>query len=316
MRILSRRWRDAWRGCDREASDKDREEIAKAAGAIGAQGPAPLRVIVNRLLDAVDADKQIEKAREMFGQDRLAPAPDQVKQATEALTAEACAVFDNPQFRNTVIEIKQRNEQTIDTVSQDHLIAAGFDATATERARRTVETFQQFIAEHKDELTALQIIYSMPYGRRHLTYAEIKELAAAIEKPPYRLTPEGLWQAYEQLEKNKVRGAGAQKLLTNLVSLVRFALGECDTLEPFSATVDQRFEGWLAQQKRAGHTFTPEQREWLTMIKDQITTSLSIGWDDFDFDPFYGKGGRIKASNLFGQEMDRLMEELNAVLVA
>ncbi len=130
------------------------------------------------------------------------------------------------------------------------------------------------------------------------------------------MSAEGLWQAYETLDRAKVRGAGAQKLLTNLVSLVRFAVGECDVLEPFSASVDRRFGEWLAQQQQAGRAFTTEQREWLGMIKDQVATSLSMGWEDFDYDPFYGKGGRVKASNLFGQEMDRVMGELNTVLAA
>ena len=305
---------------DREIDDKDRGEIANAAGlgdhAGGDHKGSPLRANVNGLLAAVDKDKQIEKAREMFGVGAgLVPAPEQVRRAAEELTQVACAVFDNPQFRHTVIEVRQRNEQTIDTVSQDHVIAAGFDAAAKERAQRTIETFKQFIAAHKDELTALQIIYNLPYARRQLTYAEIKQLADAIQKPPYRLTPEGLWQAYEQLEKAKVRGAGAQKLLTNLVSLVRFALGECDALEPFSVTVDRQFERWLAQQEQAGRAFTSEQREWLTMIKDHIATSLAIGWDDFDNVPFSDKGGRVKVYNLFGQETDRVIEELNAALI-
>ena len=52
------------------------------------------------------------------------------------------------------------------------------------------------------------------------------------------------------------------------------------------------------------------------MIKDHIATSLTIGWDDFDNVPFSDKGGRVKAYNLFGQEIERVMDELNAVLVA
>ena len=52
-----------------------------------------------------------------------------------------------------------------------------------------------------------------------------KNLPNAIEKPPYNLTPELVWLAYQQLEKSKVKGAGPQKLLTNIVSLVRFATG-------------------------------------------------------------------------------------------
>ena len=82
------------------------------------------------------------------------------------------------------------------------------------------------LTDNKDELTALQFIYSKPYGTRHLTYEAISELADAIEKPPYSVTKEQVWQAYEQLEQSKVKKAGAQKLLTDIISLIRFTLGE------------------------------------------------------------------------------------------
>jgi type I restriction enzyme R subunit len=100
----------------------------------------------------------------------------------------------------------------------------GFDEKAKEKAQTLVDTFKTFITENKDELTALQMIYSKPYGKRHLTYEAIKQLAVAIKKPPYQLTPDLLWQAFEQLEKSKVRRAGPQKLLTDIISLVRFAM--------------------------------------------------------------------------------------------
>jgi len=161
----------------------------------------------------------------------------------------------------------------------------------------------------------LQIIYSKPYGQRHLTYEAIKQLAEAIEKPPYNLTPELLWMAYKQLERSKVKDAGPQKLLTNIVSLVRFAVGAVNVLEPFSETVNHRFEEWLVGQEKLGRLFTIEQREWLTMIKDHIATSLSIRMDDFENVPFNQKGGAIRAYQLFGQELRRVMEELNTVLV-
>ena len=179
-----------------------------------------------------------------------------------------------------------------------------------------MDTFKTFINENKDELTALQIIYSKPYGKRHLTYEEIKQLADAIKKPPYQLTPDLLWQAYEQLEKSKVRRAGPQKLLTDIISLVRFAIGECDVLEPFAEIVNDRFEYWLSIQEKSGRTFTPEQTEWLKMIKDHIATSLSIEMDDFELAPFYEKGGAIKAYQIFGQELDNVLEELNEALEA
>jgi type I restriction enzyme R subunit len=147
-----------------------------------------------------------------------------------------------------------------------------------------------------------------------LTYEAIKQLAEAIRKPPYNLTPELLWIAYEQLEKSKVKGAGPQKLLTNIVSLVRFAVGTVDVLEPFSDVVNHRFSEWLAEQETSGEKFTDEQKEWLTMMKDHIATSLSIGMDDFENVPFNQKGGAIRAYQLFGQELSKILEGMNTVL--
>ncbi len=293
---------------DRRIDEKERKEIEDAA-----EGK-PLKQIINGLLYAVDPDKKLEKAKEIFKTET--PTDEQVKKAGEKLIKIACAPFDNPKLRNAIIEVKKRDEQIIDIISKDTVILAGFDAQAKEKARTIVDTFKRFIEENKDELTALQIIYSKPYGKRHLTYEEIKQLAEAIKKPPYHLTPELLWLAYEQLEKSKVRRAGPQKLLTNIISLVRFAIGESDVLEPFPETVDRRFNEWLAKQEKAEISFTPEQKEWFVMIKDHIATSLSIGMDDFELAPFYEKGGAVKACQLFGAELSTTLEELNRVLVA
>jgi type I restriction enzyme R subunit len=293
---------------EREIDEKDKKEIEVSSGG------KPLKEVINNLLDAVDPDKRIEKAKTIFKREN--PTEDQVKIASEELVKQACIPFDNSSFRNTLITIKQKNEQIIDTVSKDGVIFAGFDEKAKEKARTIVDTFKRFIEENKDELTAIQLIYKKPYGQRHLTYEEIKQLADSIKKPPYFLTPEVIWQAYEQLEKSKVKGAGAQKLLTNIISLMRFAIGESDVLEPFSNMVDRRFNEWLAQQEELGKKFTPEQKEWLTMIKDHIATSLSVGMDDFEYAPFYEKGGAVKVYQLFGQQLNGILDELNERLAA
>ena len=177
-------------------------------------------------------------------------------------------------------------------------------------------SFKNFIEENKDELTALQIIYSNPYPTRFLTYDAIKELAEAIEKPPYYLTTDKLWAAYEKLEKSKVRGAGPHKLLTDIVSLLKFELGEIQILEPFSYTVDKRFEEWVSNKKKQGVTFTEEQLEWLKMIKDHIATSMSITKDDLEQTPFHNKGGLVKANKVFNGKIDKVMEELQEALVS
>lgn len=293
---------------DREVNEEGRREIEEASGG------KTLKQIINNLLDAVDVDKNFEKAREMFNTD--SPTEEEMKKAQEGLVKIACEQFDNPEFRNTIIAIKQRNEQIVDTVSKDTIISAGFDEQAREKARTIVDTFKKFIKDNKDELTALQMIYSKPYKRQHVTFKEIKQLSEAIEKPPYYLTPEILWQAYEKLEKSKVRRSGPHKLLTNIISLVRFAIGESNILEPFSETVNHSFYNWLKKQERLEKKFTPVQIEWLEMIKDHIATSLSIGMDDFELAPFYEKGGAVKVSQIFGSELDNIIEQLNEILVS
>jgi type I restriction enzyme R subunit len=225
-------------------SESDQGEISSLS-----QGKS-MKEIINDLMDAVDPDKRIEKAKEIFKVE--SPTEDQIKKASEELVKKACLLFDNPKFRNTLIDIRNRNEQIIDTISQDEVIFVGPVEKQKEKAQAMVDNFRKFIEENKDELTALQIIYRKPYGQRHLTYQEIKELAEAIKKPPYLLTPERLWQAYEQLEKSKVKRGGPQKLLTDIVSLLRFAIGESNTLEPFSDTVEERFKTWLSEQDSMG----------------------------------------------------------------
>lgn len=292
---------------DTQMSEKERDEVEAAAEGI------PLKHIINDLLDAVDPDRKLEKAKEIFGTET--PSEQELAKAAQKLIEGACAPFDNPELRNTLIDIKKRNEQTIDTTSKDHVILVGFGTEAKEKARTVVDTFRKFIEDNKDELTALQIIYSRPHGKRHFTYEQIRKLAEAVRKPPYSLTPEILWQAYEQLEKSKVRGAGPQKLLTNIISVVRFAIGETDVLEPFSETVDRRFDNWLSEQEKSGRVFTPQQMEWLNLIKDHIATSLSVGVEDFEYAPFYEKGGPVKIHQLFGRNVNNILEELNEVLV-
>ena len=90
----------------------------------------------------------------------------QIQQVATALIQEAAKPFHDPKLRELLIEIKKKNELTIDHVSQDQVIEAGFSADALARARTIVQSFEQFITQHKDEITALQVLYSKPYKQR------------------------------------------------------------------------------------------------------------------------------------------------------
>jgi len=76
------------------------------------------------------------------------------------------APFDDPDLRRALLAAHARNELVIDVTSRDRVREAGFSASDTYLARGTIDFFQQFIAEHRDELDALRLIYNQPYGAR------------------------------------------------------------------------------------------------------------------------------------------------------
>jgi type I restriction enzyme R subunit len=290
---------------DRRLSPDEQKEIVERTG-------HSLRNLVNGLLDAVDPDKFEEKAKQLYNVET--PSPEQLGKAADELAKEACEPFVGVKVRDVIIEIKTRNEQTIDEVSKDEVIFSGFDAQAKEKAQHIVKSFSDFLEAHKDELLAIQIIYNRPYGSKPLTYQAIKELAEALLKSSNDFTTEKLWSAYQQLDQSKVKGTGPVGILTNIISLVRFAAGNSEILEPYSVTVERNFNEWLSTQTKKGRTFTPIQLQWLEMIRDHIGSSSSIILDDLENVPFQQRGGTMKAFQLFGQELNLILDELNLVL--
>jgi type I restriction enzyme R subunit len=266
-----------------------------------------LQDIARGIVEALDPDRQ----REASGKKK----PTQADIATarkQLLDAALVPLATNPVLRERIIEVRRSYEQAIDETSVDRLVAAGHSRDGRDRASATIESFEHFIEDHKDEITALQILYSRPYAQR-LTFSQVKELANAIGRPPYQWTPENLWAAYQALDDSRVRGSG-QRVLTDIVSLVRFALHIDSELVPYPELVEERYEAWLLQQENAGRRFTSGQLAWLERIRDHIAASLGISVDDFAYTPFIEAGGLGKATQVFGGELSPLLDELSDAL--
>jgi type I restriction enzyme R subunit len=296
---------------DKQCDPDDTQRIEAASGGYS------LEDLSRRIVEALDPDTQAAKARELahvaVGQE---PTEAQVTDARAVLLKEAARpLAERPAFRNLLQELKKKYEQVIDELSKDELLEAGASVDAREKARRLTQSFEEFLAANKDEITALQFFYSQPYARR-LRYDDIKALAEAIQAPPRSWIPETLWRAYEILDRDRVRGASSRRLLTDIVSLVRFALHQKDELVPYVDQVRDRFRAWLPQQQSAGRSFTAEQLRWLEMIRDHVATSLEMTVDDFDLAPFAQEGGLGRAAQVFGKELRPLLVELNEALVA
>lgn len=295
---------------DRQLSHEDRAEIEKIAG-------EPVASIAKRIVHALDPDEHVKAAQKSSGKDE--PTPEEIAKLSQALLAQAAQpIAKNPKLRQRLVDLKKSFEQVIDTVSEDKLLMAGVSKDGRDRAANLVKSFEKFIEENKDEITALQILYSRPYKQR-LTHEQLKELVRAIERPQQPgvapMMPERIWQAYEVLDKSKVRGS-ATKLMTDLVSLVRYAVHQENELRPFKDVVFARFDSWLADQEKQGRKFTDEQRQWLTAIRDHIAASVSIEADDFELSPFSQWGGLGKAYKVFGADLQPILDQLNEALAA
>jgi type I restriction enzyme, R subunit len=244
-----------------------------------------------------------------------ATAPDQAPDAAASAVQSATKPFSNPALRELIVNLKRQNEQIIDDVTQDQVLEAGFSEAARERARKIVGTFEQFIREHKDEITALQILYNRP-TKAPLKYEDLKSLADALHAPPHLISESALWQAYAALDKSKVKGASTRRILTDLVSLVRYAMQQENELVPYPERVAANFNAWMAQQQAAGKRFTDEQRWWLEKMAEHVASNLGLEADDFELAPFNQRGGLGRVHQLFGAELPKVIEVMNRELVA
>ena len=255
-----------------------------------------LSQIANDIMNTIDYDLIQEKS----------------EKEVEAIRDEVVKPFNQPALRQLLLDLATKSRLVIDVYSTDEVLTSDFSLN---KAQETVDSFSKFINENKDRIEALSIIYNTQYKTRPLTYEKIRDLsdklAAAI--PPLEVS--GIWHAYQLISKDKVRNTkDPAKLLTNLVQLVRFAIGQDEFLEDFSSVANSRFELWKGRQIKRGIEFTSEQQELLEIIKDYIVANAFVNSDDMQ-DALADKGGIFKARQTFGQDLDNMLEDLSLALV-
>ncbi len=199
--------------------------------------------------------------------------------------------------------------QLMDDVSRDRVIETGFEPESFAQAANVIHDFKRFLNEHIDALPALQILCERPGAQGTLTEDSLKELEEALHQHSASLNREALWMAYKGRSSENVHGITKRR--TDLISLVRFAMGYTRILEPFSTIVTRHFEEWLE-----GKDFTPEQANWLEWIQEYIATSLAFQINDFEYTPFAQRGGVARAYQLFGDELEAMLTNLTEKLVS
>ena len=275
-----------------------------------------IKQVVNELLQAYNPDVLDDlKAKvetELIGESPMAKE-EAFNKLHDELKEKAAEVF-NGELNLFIDNVRRAHEQTIDITNPDTLLNKGWATDSKEKAENLVADFKTWIAQHQDEITALQIFYSQPVRRRELNYKMIQEVLEKLKLERPLLAPMQVWRAYEQLEK--ATGSPKSELIA-LVSLLRRISGIDSTLIDYSNKVDLNFRDWILKKNAGQHNrFTEEQMQWLRMIKDHIATSIHLDADDLDYTPFDAEGGKGKMWQLFGEGMNDIINELNEALAA
>ena len=276
-------------------------------------GDKDIKQVIGELMLVADPDRRRARAEQLARQahDTEDPTAEQIDgQVATVLTEAATTLQVNPGLRTALVEIQRAHWQLLDEVSQDEVVQAGFDGDAAERAQGVVGTWRDYIERHRDDIDTLQVLYGERDGQ---VLDRLDRLAAEIQSPPYRLTPETLWDAYERLDASRVSGSPRSQV-ADLLALLRFELGLDQELKPFAEVVEWRWEQWLSEQAAAAR-FRPEQLEWLELMKAVVTESLVITTDDFDLGELASRGGLGRAHADFDGRLGEVIAELNRELV-
>tara|TARA_R110000868_G_scaffold306734_3_gene568090 strand:+ start:16132 stop:18864 length:2733 start_codon:yes stop_codon:yes gene_type:complete len=228
-----------------------------------------------------------------------------IDQARSTFTGEIIEYIDN---------VRKVHEQIIDVVNIDEVTYAGWIKEQKKQAESLLDDFKTFLEEHKNEITALSIFYNQPHRRREVTYKMMKKVLELIKLNKPQMAPLNVWGAWQRVAEIKSKSPSNE--LTALVGLIRAITGLDKELTPYSSTVDKNFQDWVFAKQAGSLKFNEEQMNWLRMIKEHIATSIHFNKEDLDYAPFDSKGGIGKMYQLFGENLDSIIDELNEELVA
>ena len=304
---------------EQQLTPDERRELDGVAG-------QSVRQIVRGLVGAVDPDVQAAAIN-----NRPRTAPEQV--IADLIEQAVTPLAGNPELRARILELRSAHDRLIDEVSTDILLDAHGVIDKT-RAASIVDSWRSYLDEHRDEITAIQLIQEASAGHtavsrhpaegrisdanpsiQHVNFTQIKELADRIARPPHNWTPDVIWAAYEALDAGKVHHSD-KHTLTDLVSLLRFTLGADNELVPYADQVRTRYASWLLQQENHGVSFTPEQQWWLDRMVEVIAVSAGITPDDLDESPFTERGGPDGIVRDFGDQVEMVIDDLNLKVAA
>lgn len=154
---------------------------------------------------------------------------------------------NNPKARELLLTLNAGFIKTL-MPGEDTLISKGF---SMEEAQETTSAFEDYCKTHADEIEALRIIYNN--SGEPLTYSMLRNLSVQLLRANSQFNVSQLWNCYSLLNREKVKPRSTQEekeALTNIIQLVRYALGQIDRLDSLCSSANQYFNLWYGQLQR------------------------------------------------------------------
>ena len=199
----------------------------------------------------------------------------------------ALAAFDDPALRKVLIELKTRLEVVIDDVSRDVVISSAFRPPG---ARAMTGGFRALPrrAPGPADCAAHPL-----RPARGVEAADLREPGGVARRPccaaAVAFAAAGVWSAYRRLQGDGCKGEPGETL-TDIVALVRFALGQRRDLAPAVFRHGRSFQPMARARGRAGRDYSEEQLGWLEAIRDYLAANVEVTTGDIQ-DSFAAKGG-------------------------
>ncbi len=281
-----------------------------------------LNHVAAKLKHVYDEDELQQDICEEYPQCGAMP-DDEQKQARKKVIKQRARQAAGPIYKKEVREllfkISHSNDQTIDPAI-DKILSQGFASDVEINKEKCRAAFQEFLNKYRDEITALQIIYNQDYRHRALTEQYIQDLYNRMLEYNRNFEKELLFSAY----RDKTKKNTTLRQLVDIIQIIKYEWKMIPEIYPFSDLVRKNYKDWIFERNQnkkgvrgAGFTpFTPDQMQWLDLIRDYIAVNASITAQDMRSGKFHELGGPMKFAQLFGTEAATIIDELNARLTA
>ena len=218
--------------------------------------------IANRIFDFLDPEKT---------PDRPPYVPARSNPRRESLVA---PLANNPEARDLLLTIAA-GFLLVRQPGEDELVYRGF---SRDEAEGTVRAFECCLRDRADEIEALHILSANPSTPAPVSYAQLVDLRDRLASQDVRFRAATLWNAYHTLDPASALPLDRTErhLVTNLIALVRHALGGMARLVPFPRMAVQRFNLWCGQPQNA---LTDAQRTILRDITEYVAANGAPDWN-------------------------------------